>query len=392
MSCDAPPSQGPPPSIRGVAAKLLVVDDEPEPLRATARVLRQLGYTVTALDSGEEAAAAISTGGFDAVISDISMPGLDGIELLKLVHQHDEDLPVVLVTGAPVVETAVMALDHGAYKYLLKPVAAPRLEEVVRTAVRMRRMAEIRREAVRVGGAAPTDDLADSFRRAMESMWVAYQPIVRRSGELFGYEALLRSSEPKLPHPGAVVGAAERLNRLNELGRTVRHRAAQPIVRADDGATLFVNLHPRDLEDDELLSPNSALAKIATRVVLEITERSAVDSVQDLRTKVTRLREAGFRIAVDDLGAGYAGLTSFALLEPEIVKIDLSLIRDVDRMPVKQRLVESITSLCREMNIMVVCEGVETEAERDMLLDLGCDLFQGFYLAKPGPAFPTFRW
>jgi EAL domain-containing protein (putative c-di-GMP-specific phosphodiesterase class I) len=155
---------------------------------------------------------------------------------------------------------------------------------------------------------------------------------------------------------------------------------------------LFVNLHPRDLEDDDLVAPDAPLARIARQVVLEITERASVESISDLRNRVARLRETGYRIAVDDLGAGYAGLTSFALLEPEIVKIDMTLVRDVDRQPVKQRLIGSITSLCREMGIMVVGEGVETAAERDMLVELGCDLFQGYFISKPEKPFPPFRW
>jgi EAL domain-containing protein (putative c-di-GMP-specific phosphodiesterase class I) len=385
-----PQSDAPSSSVRLPSGRVLLVDDEPEPLRATARVLRRAGYEVVAVESGEAASSVIPGGNFDAIVSDISMPRMDGIELLQLMRAHDEDVPVVLVTGAPAVETAVQALEHGAFKYLVKPVTPERLEEVVQKAVRMRRMAKIRREAVHVLGKMPDDELEESFKSAMKSLWIAYQPIVRNDGQLYGYEALLRSAEPKLPHPGAVIDAAEKLDRLNELGRRVRGRAATPMTDSD--AMLFVNLHPHDLEDEELTSPDSPLAGIASRVVLEITERASVESVQDLRGKVSKLRETGYRIAVDDLGAGYAGLTSFALLEPEIVKIDMTLVRDVDRQPVKQRLIEAITSLCREMGIMVVCEGVETGAERDALLNLGCELFQGYYIAKPDRPFPSFKW
>jgi EAL domain-containing protein (putative c-di-GMP-specific phosphodiesterase class I) len=374
------------PSLR--AGRVLLVDDEPEQLRASERVLSRAGLEIATARDGETAIAAIRAQSFDAVVSDISMPGLDGIGLLRFMRQHDEDVPVILMTAAPAVETAVEALEHGAYKYLVKPVSAQRLEEVVQKAVGMRRMAVIRRQAVEI--AVATDELAASFASAMDSLWIAYQPIVRRNGELFGYEALLRSREPKLPHPGAVLDAAERLDQLNELGRRVRELAAEPV--ADKDVTLFVNLHPRDLEDEALCEVTAPLAKIASRVVLEITERASVDSIQDLRIRVSHVRETGFRIAVDDLGAGYAGLTSFALLEPEIVKIDMSLVRDVDKQPVKQRLIQKLASLCGEMNIMSVAEGVETAAERDMLMKLGCDLFQGYFIAKPDKPFPTFRW
>ena len=383
---DADKSPG---KIRG---RLLIADDEPELLRATARVLKHCGYLVDMVENGEQAIEAIQAHSYDAILSDISMPGIDGIELLRKIHENDEDVPVILITGAPAVETAVMALEHGAYKYLLKPVTNERLEEVVNKAVQLRQMAKIRREAVEVLSAAPDDALRESFDSAMETLWMAYQPIVTRDGKLYGHEALLRSKEPKLPHPGAVLDAAEKLNQLMELGRLVRRRATEPVAANPDSGALFVNLHPRDLEDEELISPDSPLSKIASRVVLEITERASVASINDLRSRIATLREIGFRVAVDDLGAGYAGLTSFALLEPHIVKIDMTLVRDVHTMPVKQRLIRSITSLCTEMGIEVVGEGVENVEERDMLVELGCDLFQGYYIAKPQEPFPAFRW
>jgi EAL domain-containing protein (putative c-di-GMP-specific phosphodiesterase class I) len=91
---------------------------------------------------------------------------------------------------------------------------------------------------------------------------------------------------------------------------------------------------------------------------------------------------------VDDLGAGYAGLTSFAQLEPEVVKVDMSLIRGLDRSPTKQKLVHSIVGLCRGLGIQMIAEGIETIEERDTLVGLGGDLCQGYLFARPGRAFP----
>jgi EAL domain-containing protein (putative c-di-GMP-specific phosphodiesterase class I) len=141
-----------------------------------------------------------------------------------------------------------------------------------------------------------------------------------------------------------------------------------------------------------LLSAASPLSGIASRVVLEITERASVSEIKDLSTRIQRLRDLGFRIAVDDLGAGYAGLTSFAQLRPDIVKIDMSLIRDVDKEPTKERLVRSLSDLCREMKILAVCEGVETVSELETLLRVGCDFFQGYHFARPGKPFPTVKF
>jgi EAL domain-containing protein (putative c-di-GMP-specific phosphodiesterase class I) len=152
---------------------------------------------------------------------------------------------------------------------------------------------------------------------------------------------------------------------------------------------VFVNVHGHDLIDDHLYSATAPLSLIAKRVVLEITERASLDGTPDLMSRISRLRKLGFRIAIDDLGAGYSGLTSFAQLQPEIVKIDMSLVRNVDREPTKERLVRSLAELGRDMNIVVVCEGVETAEERDTLLALGCDIFQGYFFARPAKPFPT---
>ena len=108
--------------------------------------------------------------------------------------------------------------------------------------------------------------------------------------------------------------------------------------------------------------------------------------------RIAALRRMGFRIAIDDLGAGYAGLTSFATLEPEFVKLDMSLVRDIDKSHTKEALVRSMATVCRELGMMVVAEGVETPEERDLLVALNCDFLQGYILAKAGKPFPTFVW
>ena len=126
--------------------------------------------------------------------------------------------------------------------------------------------------------------------------------------------------------------------------------------------------------------------------MLEITERASLNEIKDIPSRVAQLRAMGFQIAIDDLGAGYAGLTSFALLEPEIVKLDMTLVRNVHKQSTKQKLIRSMAALCKDMGMMVVGEGVENVEERDALVELGCDLLQGYLFAKPAPAFPSFSW
>jgi EAL domain-containing protein (putative c-di-GMP-specific phosphodiesterase class I) len=311
---------------------------------------------------------------------------MSGIDLLKALRDKGHDVPFIVVTGAPTLESAVPALEYGALRYLYKPVYPADLEVVVERAVQVGKAARARRSAAEAETTLET--LGASFGRALSTMWAAYQPIVRWSNQrLYAFEALLRAEEKSLPHPGAILEAAERLGRLSEIGRAIRAQVARDSEWAP-APNLFVNLHTRDLLDEALYSPDAPLSRVADRVVLEITERAAIDDVRDFRTRIATLREMGFRIAIDDLGAGFAGLTSFAQVEPEVVKIDMSLVRDIHQNATKRRLVSSVTNLCRDMGKLVVAEGVETPAERDVLVDLGCDLFQGYLFAKPGKAFP----
>ncbi len=375
--------------------RTLVVDDDQAVLRAHARILTNAGYEVETAIDGAAATRALAASSYDVVFSDIDMPGMDGIELLEVVRARDFDVPVVLITGNPSVETAIRAMEQGALRYLVKPVEGHALVKVAGDAVRLHKIAKAKRQSLElVGGmdrfVGDLAGLAASFDRALATLFIAYQPIVTWSTKtVYAYEALLRSREPTLPHPGAILDAAERLGRVHELGRLIRARAILPKQPLAEGALLFLNLHPSDLLDDELFLPGSPLAAMAHRIVLEITERSTLDGIRDVRARIASLRKLGFRIAVDDLGAGYAGLTSFTLLEPDIVKLDMALVRDLHREPKKQTLVRTLITMCKELDIVVTSEGIEVPEERDELSRAGCDLMQGYLFAKPGDAFPV---
>jgi EAL domain-containing protein (putative c-di-GMP-specific phosphodiesterase class I) len=368
---------------------LLVVDDDAAVLKMTSRLLQRRGYRVVACTSGEEALGWLARETFDCMVSDVHMPGMDGVRLLRAVRDLDLDLPVVLVTGEPNVETAAAAVGYGAFQYLIKPVGNDRLDQMVERAANAGRMARAKREYVEqygsgvflVGDRAGIDATLDC---ALASLWMAFQPIVQASdGTVMAQEALLRSEEPALPHPGAVLEAAERSQRLFDVGRLVRSNVAETIAASPPDWKFFVNLHPEDLRDPSLYQAEAPLSRFAERVVLEITERVSLETMPGVRTQIANLREMGFQIALDDLGAGYAGLTSFVRLEPEFVKLDMSLVRDVHQNEAKQKIIGSMVGLCHEMGKQIIAEGIEQAAERDTLLELGCDLLQGYFFGRP---------
>jgi EAL domain-containing protein (putative c-di-GMP-specific phosphodiesterase class I) len=371
--------------------RVLVVDDEVLLQEMFASVLGEAGWLVDVARNGGEALEHLAARKYDVVLSDIDMPRMNGLQLLRAVRAQDLDLPVLLVTGHPRVESAVQALEQGAHRYLLKPVALDILTEAVEGAARLHRLATLKRQMLAHLG---TDDrlLADRagleacFESGLRSLRLVYQPIVwSKNGAVYGYEALARTSEPRLPHPGVLFDVAERLDRVHELGRAVRNKAAE-FLSLGRIRVAFVNVHAKELADDALLLPDAPLSRHARSVVLEITERQSIEGVPDVRERIKALRALGYRLAIDDLGAGYAGLTSFTALEPNVVKLDMALVRGCDGEPMKQQLIRSMTSLCRELGALVVAEGIETQAERDTVAGLGCDLLQGFLLGRPGEA------
>jgi EAL domain-containing protein (putative c-di-GMP-specific phosphodiesterase class I) len=376
---------------------VLVVDDEPDLVRITLRWLSRAGIDGIGCSNGSDALQVLDTRGVDAIISDISMPKMTGIELVRAIRKRDADVPVIMVTGGPTVESAIAAIEHGVYRYLLKPTPPEELVRTTKRAIQLRRLAWAKDEVFRELGSntglqSDRIGLEAVFDSAMNTLWPAFQPLVSASGNtLFGFEALLRTDEPSLPHPGAVLDAAERLDQLPRLFRTMRDRTVEVLAQSEPRWNLFLNLHPRDLNDMGLLDPKSTVNRLAKHVILEVTERATLDHVVDVRERIARLREAGYRIAIDDLGAGYAGLNSFASLEPEFVKFDMALVRNIHKSDVKQRLMRVMSNLCHDMGMQTVAEGIETNAERDAVVELGCDLLQGYLLGRPAkiPAAPS---
>jgi EAL domain-containing protein (putative c-di-GMP-specific phosphodiesterase class I) len=372
--------------------RLLLVDDDDIARRSIARLLTKVGYVVLHARDGLEGLRVLAAEEVDAVISDIHMPQMTGVEMLRTLRASGATTPVVLLTGQADVPTAAAAVEYRAVRYLSKPVEAHVLWDAAREA------ATIGKEAQRSRRAAAA--LAEEQQRererqvamqaaldeAIDNLWIAFQPIVvEPGGRAYGYETLMRSHGPRLRFPLDILDVAEKLNRIHDLGRAVRARIAESVTVLSEQQAVFVNIHPDDLHDETLYDPDAPLSQVAHRVVLEITERASLNTVSELSERIAKLRDMGFRIAVDDLGAGYAGLMAIAQLEPDVVKLDMSLVRDIDRKPTKQSLVGGMVVIAKQLGALVIAEGVETSAERDALAELGCELMQGYFFARPLP-------
>jgi PAS domain S-box-containing protein len=398
---EGPAASAPRPSLAAAlaASRILIADDDAGFLATCANALASHGCHVETTPTRDAARIHSERGPFDVIVTDVVMTGASALEFLRTVRERDADVPVLLLAASSDLTAAADAVAYGAFRYLSKPVAPTTLLEVVRRAVELHRMATLKRRALDIAGSA-AHHLGDRaalevhFDKALNRLWLAFQPIVSwRQGTVFGYEALVRSDEPTLARPADLFTAAERLGRLHDLGRSIRELVARSAPAAPPACKLFVNVHSSDLDDVDLFSPWAPLTTIAPSVVLEITERASLDRIDGLGARLEKLRRLGFQIAIDDLGAGYAGLSSFSQVEPEIVKLDMSLVRGIDASSRKLSVVRSMLELAaRDLGMVVICEGVETAAERDTLAALGADLLQGYLFAKPAREFvaPTF--
>lgn len=375
------------------SGRVLVVEDDPDLLRAFRRALQLDGHRVLAARDSVSALTLLADQRFDVLVSDIELPDLDGTKLLAAARSLDIRTPVVFVTGAPTVGSAQRALEFGAFRYVQKPIDPVALRQLVSDALRHGQKEQVERDYLDLIEMLEVENrkvakTAAVFEENLARLWLAYQPIVCADmSDVVGHEALLRSHAQSFGGPLSMIAAAEKLDRVSELGRVVRRAVSESARNAPVDTLFFVNLHAQELLDDDLYDPRAPLSRIAHTVVLEITERTSLHAVPETRKRLRTLRQLGFRLAVDDLGAGYAGLGAIVTVEPEFMKIEEPLVRDIDRSRTKRSLVRAIAAVARDLGSRVVAEGVETEQERQVLVDLGCDLLQGYLFAKPAPAF-----
>ncbi len=246
-----------------------------------------------------------------------------------------------------------------------------------------------------MGAARPPHDLAApvAWRPALErvladpenNLDLAFQPVVDlQRGVVVGYEALARPAGPPSAPPDRWFAAAAAEGLAARLEALVLEQALPLRTALPPNCFLSVNLNP-NLVLDRTVQGVLADAGELPGVVLELTEHDRIDDYSGLRRALTRLRSCGVNIAMDDAGAGYAGLSSLLALRPDLVKLDRSLIAGIDVDPVKQELVELLGSMVGRMDAWVLAEGIERVEELDTLVRLGVPLGQGFLLGRPTP-------
>lgn len=237
-----------------------------------------------------------------------------------------------------------------------------------------------------------TEEIRKEFHEIVESKLIrpVYQPIVSlQTGKIFAYEALSRIKKEKCcVNIGELFQAAEELDEVWELETLCRKQSLKCAINKPEGVKLFLNVDPNSIRDEKFKSGTTTkylkqYGLDPSDIVFEITERSSIADSIAFQETIQHYRREKFEVAIDDFGEGYSGINRVCAVRPEYIKLDIELIRNVDKDSIKQAIVENVVTLCKGIGINVIAEGIETKEELKELIRLQVAYGQGYYLQKP---------
>lgn len=237
----------------------------------------------------------------------------------------------------------------------------------------------------------------DRLKRLIETrdFFTVFQPIVSiPEGRVFGYESLTRLPEGScFASPLDLFNAASEMGLLYPLEKVTRDGALRCLEHFPSKNKLFLNINPQMINDPHF-TPGETRKMLdgyhldPENVVFEITERTSIDNYPAFRSTLDHYRKQGYLIAIDDFGAGYSSLETIAKLQPDFIKLDMSLVRGVHKKPVLQALIDTFLNFAQKTRSLVIAEGIENEEELLCLAQLGITLGQGYFLARPASPAP----
>lgn len=215
---------------------------------------------------------------------------------------------------------------------------------------------------------------------------MAFQPIIHRTNQaVWGYESLVRGMDNQ---PAGFILNQIDASKIHSFDQVIRTKAIRLADSLRFNEILSINFMPNAVYKPEncirsTLAVCDELGFDKKRIMFEVTEAEKITDHAHLKNIFTEYKKHQFLTAIDDFGAGYSGLNLLAEWQPDIIKLDMNLIREIDANKTKQLIVKSILGVCDGLNIRVIAEGVETHDEYAALADFGIELFQGYYFAKP---------
>jgi EAL domain-containing protein (putative c-di-GMP-specific phosphodiesterase class I)/ActR/RegA family two-component response regulator len=375
----------------------LILDDESMVVDTLAVWLRMPGVHLTTCLEIEAAEALLSSFRFDVVVTDLSVSqlgGLEGMRLIRFVTANFPDTTVYVLSGY---------IDEGV-RSLCSVLGVTAVLEKPEGLAQLRNLLLERRTPVTAGNgeAGETDDAGEVQQverledfLAANTIRSVLQPVVKlREGgapfEVFGVEGLARGpGSSVLGSPSFLLAYAAFKELLFDADMICIRAALSEVRHLGSTVTTFLNVQPRSLTNPEftatLCDAVLAAGLVETRIVLELTEQQTIVNPRAFAATLHRLRERGFRIALDDYGEGSSNLNLFQTLRPDFLKISGTFCRGLARDPFKQIIVQSTAEMASRVGTATVMEAVETIEDAEILRFLGIDYGQGYFFSEPLP-------
>lgn len=379
--------------------RVLVADDD----RATRELLAQLiadeaslELVATAVDT-LEAVSLAEQHRPDVAVIDVRMPGGGGPDAVRHIRRRCPDTRIVAFSSADDREAVLAMLQAGSAGYVVKTGAVTELVEAIHRVARGQGAlaAEVTTGVIeeltsqRAGEDRDREERAACrarIERVLEGgeLQMVFQPVVDlRSGRPVAAEALARFTATPMRSPDLWFTEATRAGLGPDLELAAIRAALAELPRLPADVSLACNVSPA-------VAASTRFAEVfeghpGDRIIIEVTEHAPVGDYQSLEDALGRLRANGIRLAVDDVGAGFASLRHIIRLRPELIKIDMSLTRGIDRDRARATLTAGLLAFAREIGAYTVAEGVETGEELETLVELGVDGGQGFLWGPPSP-------
>lgn len=389
-------------------ATLLIVDDEPQVRKLLETLLQHEGYQTLTAGSGEEALQLVAQQPPDLILLDIMMPGMDGYEVASQLKGDETTagIPIIMLSALSEPSARVNGLEADAEEFISKPVERVELWLRVRNLLRLKTrgdwVSHSRELAQRPTGMNVHDlarqDLENALRQAVEhhEFTLHYQPKVEvASGRLCALEALLRWERPDYGavSPAVFVPILESLGLIVPVGRWVIEQVCRQIAEWQQGpigpVEVSVNVSGHQLIEGDLIADIARLLKQNQVephwLEVELTEGSLMENTQHTIASLQRLHTMGVKISIDDFGTGYSSLAYLRRFPIDTLKIDIAFIREVTSNPQDAAITRTIIELAHSLNLRVVAEGVETQAQLAFLKEAGCDQIQGYLFSRPLP-------
>jgi EAL domain-containing protein (putative c-di-GMP-specific phosphodiesterase class I)/DNA-binding NarL/FixJ family response regulator len=380
--------------------RVLIAEDDAAVREALAEMVAGealLDLVAIAADA-TEAIELAATRQPDVALIDVRMPGGGGLAAVRGISKQSPGTKMIALSAEGERSTVLQMLEAGVLGYLVKGGSVDEIVEAIKRASdgQATLSVEITGDVIEeLVGQLNTRTRTQKKRRVSEErirrtlgdqdrLGMVFQPIVALADrQIVGAEALARFVGPPKRGPSLWFAEASTVGLRVELELAAARKAIEALPGLPDSVYLTINVSPTTLARSSFFKLVSE--SDASRLVAEITEHAPIQDYDRLATASGKLRSLGMRLAVDDAGAGFASMRHILKLSPDLIKLDVGLIRNIQRDRSKQSLAAGLISFAKKSGATIVAEGIERAAELDTLVELGVRHGQGYYLGKPGP-------